>query len=43
MLFAKNKMEKLFFVKIRYHHCFVSVIMVSSGYFVSPLSALRKI
>jgi len=41
MPFAK-KMEKLFFVKIRYHHCFVSVIMVSSGYFVCPHLALRK-
>jgi len=40
ILFAKNKMYKLFPVRFRYRHYFVSIKLQPSGYFMSPRLAL---
>ena len=42
-IFGGNKAQKLFLVQFRYRHCFASVIMRPSGYFIIPRVAIGAI
>jgi len=43
ILFARNKLKKLFLVRFRYCHCYISIIMPPSGYFIGAMFGPRSI